>query len=118
MICPPETCPYSPTAPESSNELSVTWLPVHLAYKVIAEVSEGEYGNVIAAPPSVADHPANVNPSRVGSVGAAEIDPPVVKDPLVTAVPPFESYVTVFVFPVQLAYRGKSPVIVTEARSA
>ena len=66
----------------------------------------------------MADHPANVNPTRVGAVGAAAIEPPVVNEPAVTAVPPFELYVTVFVPAVHWAYRGRSLVIVTDAPSA
>ena len=31
-----------------------------MAYKVMAEVAVGEYGNVTTVPPSVADHPSNV----------------------------------------------------------
>jgi hypothetical protein len=57
----------------------------------MAEVALGEYGNVITVPPSVADQPAWVYPARDGTVGAAAIEPPVVNDPAVTALPPFES---------------------------
>jgi hypothetical protein len=70
---------------------------------VIPVTTPGEYGKVKTVPPSVADQPANVYPAWVGAVGAEAIDPPVVKDPEVTAVPPFESYVTVCEFPVQIA---------------
>ena len=42
-------------------------------------------------PPSVADQPSKLYPVLVGGVGAAEILAPVFTDPLVTAVPPFES---------------------------
>ena len=61
-----------------------------MAYNVMSVVAVGEYGNVTTVPPSVADQPARVYPARVGGVGAAEIDPPVVNDPLETDVPPFE----------------------------
>ena len=47
-----------------------------------------------AAPPSVADHPAKIWPSRVGVVGS-EIKPPKSKVSVLIAVPPFELYITV-----------------------
>jgi hypothetical protein len=70
-------------------------MPDHRAYKVIPVETPGEYGKEIAAPPSVADQPSKVYPLRVGAVGALAIDSPVIKESLVTAEPPFESYVTV-----------------------
>jgi hypothetical protein len=42
-------------------------------------------------PPLVAAQPENVKPVFVGGVGAAEIFPPEVNDPLVTAEPPLDS---------------------------
>jgi hypothetical protein len=57
-------------------------------------VTPGEYGNVTAEPPSVADHPANANPDLVGAVGSATL-PPVVNEPFETDVPPFAEKVTV-----------------------
>ena len=57
-------------------------------------VTPGAYGNTSAEPPSVADHPANEYPVRVGAVGSETVDA-VRKLPLVTEVPPFASNVTV-----------------------
>ena len=50
----------------------------------------------MALPPLVADHPSNVNPVRVGALGADAIEPPEANDPAVTAEPPFELYVTAY----------------------
>jgi hypothetical protein len=44
---------------------------------------------------------------RVGAVGAEEILAAVFTVPLVTEVPPFESYVTVKVLALQIAYKVK-----------
>jgi hypothetical protein len=57
-------------------------------------VTPGEYGNVTADPPSVADHPVKVKPVLVGAVGSETL-PPVVNDPFETDVPPFAEKVTV-----------------------
>ena len=55
---------------------------------------------------SPVDHPANTNPTLVGAVGAVRFAA-VATDPLATAVPPFESKVTVKVLAVHLARRVK-----------
>ncbi len=57
------------------------------------------YGNVIAVPTLVVDHPANTYPDLVGAVGAAEIEPPVTVVVPDTALPDWESQVTFKVFP-------------------
>ena len=57
-------------------------------------VTPGEYGNVTADPPSVADHPAKVKPVLVGALGSVRL-PPVVNAPFETDVPPLELNVTV-----------------------
>ncbi len=64
----------------------------------------GAYGNVTAAPPSVADQPANVNPDLVGAVGSATV-PPLAKILAVTSLPPFESKVTALSNASQRAYK-------------
>ncbi len=65
-------------------------------------VAVGVYGKDIALPPSVRDHPENVNPSRVGAVGA-EIEPPVAKPEFETSEPPFSSKLTMLAFAFQIA---------------
>ena len=65
-------------------------------------------GNEIAAPPvAAANHPVNVYPVRDGVPGEALIEPPVVVDPAVIALPNCESNVTVNEFAVHWAYRTK-----------
>lgn len=97
--------------PPWESYVTVFVFPVHCAYIVKFEVWPCVYGNVIALPPlDAANQPANEYPARVGEPGDDAIEPPVTVDPEDTAVPPWESYVTVNGLAVHCAYSVKSPV--------
>ena len=79
----------------------------------MADVSVGEYPVTNAVPPVVAaNQPANVYPVRVGAAGNVNVEP-VTNEPLLTAVPNCELYVTTFEAAVHFAYRVVSAVRVT-----
>ena len=100
----PPPGPVSPTAhdPPEAQESEA----VHCAYNVKFAVCPWVYAKEMAEPPlGATNHPLNVYPDRVGLPGEVAIWPPVVVEPLLIALPPWESYVTVRELAVHFAKR-------------
>jgi hypothetical protein len=85
------TDPAVTAEPPCESYVIVRAFAAQIAYRVKFAVWPCVYGNVRTLPVSVTDHPLNVYPALVGAVGADAMLAPVFTDPLVTALPPFES---------------------------
>ena len=91
MVEPEYTCSAGVEPPSLVLPSYTYLLPDHCANNVKLAVWPCVYGNEMAEPPlDAANQPLNVYPLLVGDPGEEAIEPPVVVDPLLIALPPWE----------------------------